>query len=219
MPTLHFHSGRPPGPLADLPPDLKRFLVVGFTTLGKLSPASQQEFIGFAAKSLEAGYGLSPSGLASKHDLQEQEVAAGLTAATVTLLAFSQSDIIVDDFIEEAISAKLITEDARESVRTLAKRVEADRGAMKAVLQRSKIARELLPSLTDFETTIDVRLGFEKGRINATVPVVLAHIDTDSQNEEIWFQMTKAQVEKTIADLQDLLRRLEEAEKLAPREG
>jgi hypothetical protein len=72
-----------------------------------------------------------------------------------------------------------------------------------------------LPSLVDFETAVDVRLRFEKGQIKAGVPVVLVHIDTDATHEELWFQMTKAQAERLCTSLNDLLKDLEKAERVA----
>jgi hypothetical protein len=60
---------------------------------------------------------------------------------------------------------------------------------------------------------VDIRIGFDNDEIALAVPVVLVHIDTDSKDQEIWFQMSKGQLKTAIEDLTKILLRVEAAEK------
>ena len=69
--------------------------------------------------------------------------------------------------------------------------------------------------LTKFSTMIDLRPGFSEDErsIKFTVPVVIARVTNDETDDDVWFQMSKRQVERLIIDLQNVLVKVEVAEK------
>jgi hypothetical protein len=98
---------------------------------------------------------------------------------------------------------------AAESVLTY---FQGERTKVTGAFRKVAIGPRVLLSLMDFETTVDIRMDFEKEQIGLAVPVVLAHIDTDAAHVELWFQMSKTQVEKMYEDLKKVLARIEQAE-------
>ena len=125
------------------------------------------------------------------------------------------ADVVVDEFVK---AGALETGD-RTAVLRFASAVASRRGTFKQVMDRSRLASEVLPSLLEFESTVDIRLGFEKGRVAVFMPVALLHIDTDAQGQEVWLQLTRLQLEKIAEDLQETLKQMVEAENWVNKSG
>lgn len=56
-------------------------------------------------------------------------------------------------------------------------------------------------------------MGFEEGQIAAALPVAVVHMDTDSRGQEVWFQINQRQLERTINELSNALKEIQEAER------
>ena len=84
-------------------------------------------------------------------------------------------------------------------------------------IRRMSVESEVLPYLTDFEATIDIRLeyGAKGNAVELAVPLAVFHVDTDSYRHEIWFQAGMAQVETMIERLQIVVERMKSAEDVA----
>ena len=93
------------------------------------------------------------------------------------------------------------------------KGVITNRPFIKRALETSRLSTQLLPSLLNFEAVVDVRFGFEKGRLSENVPVIIMHIDTDSMGQEIFLQLTKTSLERMIKDLEETLKNVVQVEK------
>ena len=79
------------------------------------------------------------------------------------------------------------------------------------------IGSEILPSLSSLDVTVDLRLRLRAGKPDIAVPIAIFHVDTDSYNQEVWFQATKADVERMQKQLKEILERMESAEQWASR--
>jgi hypothetical protein len=62
-----------------------------------------------------------------------------------------------------------------------------------------------------------LKFGFNDRQIENAVPVALVHLDTDVSNRELWFQMTRGDVEAVIERLTRVLQQMDVAEKLFPK--
>ena len=84
-------------------------------------------------------------------------------------------------------------------------------------MARTRLANAVLPSLARFDVTVDLRIRFENGQAREFVPVALAHIDTDADNTEFWFQLTRADITILLEKLNTCAREMELGEELLNR--
>ena len=115
------------------------------------------------------------------------------------------------------IKAGFIDTNEQKSARQFIDALIQSRVPLVEMTEKSRVATRLLPSLTSFSTVVDVRPAFNEddSAIRFSVPVVIAHIENDSTEEDIWLQMTKRQVQNLIADLQAVLTKVDVIEKWA----
>jgi len=81
------------------------------------------------------------------------------------------------------------------------------------------LAAQTLPSLDTFDISVDLRLRFKDEQIQDAVSVAVVHLDTDATNRELWFQMTRGDVELVIEKLNSTLKQMDTAEKLHSKSG
>lgn len=215
MATFHFPLGteRPLAEMfADIPAHVKSYLKGGFDILAKVSEAHLGELVKTVSESFRSHYAISPVQLASQLNLSTEQASALLAATSLLAMALSSREEPVEEVVQAAIQAGLLENSHKDAALRFSSSI-TDRQALKQALDRSRVSSEILPSLIDFETTVDMRLSFDKNEIKFAVPVALVHLDTDANNQEVWFQLNKKEVERMINDLQSTLRRMEEVEK------
>lgn len=203
------------GVFADIPQGIKGFLRDGFNLLTKLHENDITEVFGVVAESIQLGYGVGETGLASKIGITDSEARAVLASASLFASILSTRDVTAEEFVRAAIQAQVLEDTHKDSALAFCKLVVRQRASLKEAIEQAGLADVVLPSLSTFETTVDLRLNVDKGKIVATVPVALIHLDTDAQGQEIWVQLTKRQVAKILAELQEALQTMEEAERWA----
>lgn len=200
---------------ADMPATIKAFIGDGFRVLSKLPKEKREEVRRVTVESLEAGNNMEETALASRLDISKTQARSLLAATTLFATFLLNTDEKPEQMVTNGIEAKVIQPDDSAAVLTFYEAIERDRSALKDALERSRFSGEVLPSLDEFETTVDIRLGFEKGRLSFAAPIALIHVDTDARGQEVWLQVTKRQVEQILRELQETLRRMDEAEKWA----
>ena len=84
-------------------------------------------------------------------------------------------------------------------------------------MSRRSLVNAVLPSFDGFESVLDVRIG-EGEQKGVAVPVAIAFLDTDARDEQLWFQLTKEDVQELI-ELNALLKRFEAADELVAKIG
>ena len=58
-----------------------------------------------------------------------------------------------------------------------------------------------MPSLYSFDVAVDLRVRIEDGKVRTTIPVAIVHLDTDSENQEIWVQLSTSDIDFIIKRL------------------
>jgi hypothetical protein len=197
-----------------MPSGLKEVVRRGFGQLVSYPPDAQQQLIAEATKSLEGGHAPDLAALAARLGRSASEVGDALSALTIAIIGMSSAERTATQLTDELVEAELF-DGPQDAAVALAERIVQDRPAVQTSLKRGETARAVLPSLVDVETTVDIRLAFDKERVVDAIPVVVVHIDTDAVHEELWFQMTKLQVEHLITDLQHVLKLVAEAERIS----
>jgi len=198
-----------------MPASVRRYLVTGLNVLAKLDTSKVASLIPLALSTYTADV---PSDrefdrLAKEFGINRNQVPEFLGAINLITSVLSERPESAEDFVKEAKNAGLVGEENLQNVKQFAELAIANRDIIKKQIDQEEVASEVLPTFTYFETTIDVRLTFsEEGRIERTMPVALVHIDTDSREHEIWFQMSRSQAERVIEDLRAIVSKLQTAE-------
>jgi hypothetical protein len=146
-----------------------------------------------------------------------EEVPGIFASATFCVgILVAQKRTTADELVSAGIEAGLIAPSDRSSVHRFAESIIANRGSIADTGKRHRLVQALLPSLTSFSCLVDLRPSFtdDASAINFCVPVVIGHLVNDS-TEDVWIQMSRAQVERLILDMQEVLRKVDVLEKWA----
>lgn len=200
---------------ADLPKGAKSFLRHGFATLSKAYKQSGNILAGIALSGVSSGFDANKRAIHEELGLPETE--AGLLSGTLSFLAILASHpggTTAQQFVEGLSAAGVIELADCPAATSLLESLQENSG-IQSTFKRKVITDELLPSLVQFDTTVDVRLSFDSNKVELAVPVLLVHIDTDVDNREIWFQMSTSGLQKTIEQLQKNLLQMKAAESWA----
>jgi hypothetical protein len=217
MPTFSLTVSESSGPISDefaaIPDNLKDRMRKGFSNLPKLSPENSQALVELVLKTLPNRKFQADDDLLSKLGLDPDATASLFTAVAMASLILSNRKEDSEQFTNAAIQARVMNEPDKEHAKAFLEAVIKNRPAFKLALDREQVGQQVLPSISNFETSVEVRLRFNEDQIALAVPVVVIHIDTDSEGQRVWFQLTKSELKQVIEQLQKALRRIEHAER------
>lgn len=222
--TLRFNLNDPDIQLSQLlsnaPTVFKTQFGLGLKSLSRLTATQVAALLEIVMESIASPAAIDDKDTPSEFGVSPDEFPALLVAANVIAVTLGTSSRSAAQMAEELSTSKLIAANETPPIRYL-EAVAQNRDAIKRSLQRSTLGAQFLPSLTDFEAAVDLRPAFDKEtkRITFAVPVLIVHIDTDSYGEEIWLQLNKRQLTKTIENLQTALLQMEEAERWSNEAG
>jgi hypothetical protein len=192
----------------------------GFEILRGLSEADRSKAVELMFSSLEKGGsgGLDTELLAKEIPSLTRRGDAGraVTALSIAVALLTQHEVSSAEFVE-AGTGKIFDANGEATASSIANVVIARRATLARAMERSRLANAVLPSLVRFDVSVDLRIRFQDGRAQESVPVALAHIDTDSDNNEIWFQMSRADVDTMMEKLQNTAAEMDSAEDLIRR--
>ena len=215
----------PSVPLAEsfktIPADFKKFLRRGFASLTNVVARGQiADLAKRASEAASTGPTLSKASgrdLAVQYGVGREDVPSLISAAVLcTAAVVAQKKLTADEFVKMGLQVGFIAPNDEANARALADAIVNDRDSLRKISRRARLEKALLPSLTSFNTVVELRPSFveDDSAINFAVPVVIAHIGNDSA-DDAWVQMSKAQVQQLIGELQDALRRIGTLEKWA----
>jgi hypothetical protein len=197
---------------ADMPSSMKSYMKDGLDVLSRIPRTDIPKVAASAIEAVQSPYQANPEQLAKSLGLEVGEAGKLLSAASfLTVLVSGRSDSS-EEVVRAAESAGLTDELSKEATIAFIRELAPRREALKSTIERSRIANQVLPSLTQFDTVVDLRLRLTNGNPSVTVPVVIVHLDTDAPHADTWFQMQKADVESLIKDLQGVLGQIAELE-------
>ena len=142
---------------------------------------------------------------------------ANIFFAVMTLVPHALPSENHQETIEDLLAKDLLEDCDRGAATALLSVIAGHYAEGRANMRKMSLEAEVLPYLMEIEATVDIRLAFSsKGNnVELAVPVAMLHIDTDSYNQEIWFQVGIAQIETMIERLQVAAERMKTADKLA----
>lgn len=200
--------------LARMPTNVKGFMRDGFNILARATDIDFDELSAVVLEAVQSGFPPTDAGL-PRLGLAQEDARHLLSSLSLAASLFSTRQENAEQFVDSAISTKIVEPSRKGLVLSFLTAVAKNKPAFARSIEQSRIASEVLPSFFSLEVAVDMRLGFDKGRVTNSIPVAVVHFDTDAENQEIWFQLNKRQLEKTIRDLEEALRKLEQAEKWA----
>lgn len=204
-----------------VPAHVKGYLQEGLKTFGGLPETGQDEVLKFAKEAVRSApgrYGFSTKALATGLGLSEEAanaVFAFVSLALFVLSAPTTPSNTAEGFVKAGVDAGVIGDDLKEVAAKVANQAVADRESVRISASRASLANKTLPTLVDFDASIDMRLAFDKSQqIKDAVPVAVMRV-ADDLDEQMTFQMTRQQLETMARDLQQMVRQFEQADKVA----
>ncbi len=207
----------PSRPLAeifrDIPQRVRPEVREGFSILARLSSERYHQLLTTVTDSIAGRASVRPNEATANLGIRPEQIAPLVSATSfiVVTLALGQSDPAA--VADAAVAAGLLVETDRRAILPFAELVVAQRSGIARILTQSRVSSAVLPILTDFDITVDVRLSFEEANLQMAVPVAIVHLDTDAYSQEIFFQVNKRQLERLIADLNTALKDMQAAER------
>lgn len=198
-----------------IPTRIRPFMKQSFEALARLPSERYAELLKVVLHYYGSLYTLDEEELSLRIGVSKDEAARLYAVATLLTGGITTADSTPEELVKAAVDAKVLDEPQRNAALEFCKLVLSQRVPTALALRQSRLASRVLPALESLDVVVDLRFGFDKGRADYTVPVVLAYLDTDSRDQHVWFQMTLAQVERMIKDLREVLEQLKEAQRFA----
>jgi len=201
--------------LSRFPPTFRTQFAAGIRLIASLTDQQVAQLLEAVTDSIVSTTPVADKEIASKFSLSPQDASASLLAANVLVVTLASSKVSPEQLLQQLRDLALFDEKQPEGPLHFLKSAENIRGPINESIQRTALAAEGLPVLTEFEAIVDIRPAFdkEKQHITFAVPVLILHIDTDSHGSEVWLQINKRQLEKMVADLKTALDQMTEAER------
>jgi hypothetical protein len=150
--------------------------------------------------------------LASILNIDSEQTAVIVSSLTLLLAVISSRKESESEIVDALLSAGLIGPSEKAPLESFIRMVIARRSEVKRTITLSRLAEQTIPSFSGINTSVDLRIGFRKEKVDIVVPVALIHLHTDSDKEKIFFQMQKTDVQRLIREFQRVLDRMEEVE-------
>ena len=116
-----------------------------------------------------------------------------------------RSSATTDDFIRAGLNNSAISDNVASGLRKFADKIIACREDISQQNELSKLQNVVLPTLTEFELALDARVKIADGAVQYVTPTVVSYIDTDSEDQVIWFQMNEQRTKELRDKLTDML--------------
>jgi hypothetical protein len=185
----------------------------GFVGLVALPADRYHHLLSVVTESVGGRAGARPDEVANTLGVDIERVGSLLSAGSLVVVTLGLRDSAATEFVQALAATGLASPADAEKLLPFCELVVSQRVGVRQLLTRSQLGAVVLPVLTDFDATVDIRLGFEDGQIAAALPVAVVHMDTDSTGQEVWFQINQRQLERLIKTLNNALKEIQEAER------
>ena len=201
--------------IADFPDRAKEAARQGFEIVNGLSETERATAVELMFSSFERGGGSIDTELLSNAipSLTRRDAGRVMTALSFSFALLTQNVVTAAEFVQ-AGSGNLFDPTCEPTAAAIADIVISRRAALDRAMARNQLANAVLPSLARFDVTVDLRIRFENEKLQEFVPVALAHIDTDADNTEFWFQMSRADITVLLDKLTKCAREMELGDQL-----
>lgn len=196
-----------------LPEDLQPRLRMGFRKLSALDANKRTQLANEVLLRMGEGYSPHLGEIAIAMGVDRTEVGDAIVAATLLFGLLFDLNMATKEFLD-ITESKLFSESDRVVVSELVGFANQNKTVLKNSVTEGAIARSVLPSFSRFEVELDVRIKFDGDKFERSVPVAVAFIDTDSENQRLWFQLQRSDMRRIISRLQEVERQMDLAQNL-----
>ncbi|KGB98794.1 hypothetical protein [Burkholderia cepacia] len=167
-----------------------------------------------AGKLSLAGAASSVEKLAARIGVAERAADLMMAAVSMTMYASAryEGDLSSGQLSAILRDVELLSDDPNETLLTLFAEILSHREESRREVERNDDARSVLPTLMRFDLNVDVRVSFHNNDVKSFVPVVVGHLNTDSEGQLVWFQITKEQLASIREQIDDALQQIKAVE-------
>jgi hypothetical protein len=202
--------------LARIPKTFKEEAGRGFVLLSDIAPSQYAEILQAVILTLESRR--PPLEKLSEYlKIQANQISSLFAASMFTVSVLGEGGS-AEEFINAALASGLIREDRVAKIRPFVETIATQQPQVGRIIRRAAMPAQVLPSISNAEVVVDLRLAFDEESVSEFVPVAVVHIDTDIDKAEIWFQASKYQMLQLKSDVDEAIRRMEIAEAWGKRE-
>ncbi|HTV05649.1 MAG TPA: hypothetical protein VME86_09795 [Acidobacteriaceae bacterium] len=198
---------------SDIPDSVRPYILRGFRAMVSADSIKQQRIADYAITSMNSLSELEVDEFASMLEIDTDDAGAIISSLSFLLALVSSRKDSELELVDALFSANLIEPSDREPLQNFIKNLVVRRIEIRRTLSLSRLAQQTLPSFRGLQTSVDLRMGFRKQKVDVIVPIALIHLHTDSDKEEICFQMQKTDVQRVVREFQKVLTQMDEAEK------
>jgi hypothetical protein len=198
----------------EMPEGFRSFVREGFSQWARVSDDKWDTLLPLVAGSLEAPSDMEVEYVGRRFGIPEDNVLGMIGAARVLCGVLVSRSEGVNEVVEAAVASKSLERSDAERIRQLGERAVGQRSALKRRFEESSLRGTILPSVTELDFRIDLRLHFEGDRASHATPVVIARL-ADAGGDEHCFQLSPFQIEALLSSVQEIARQLKQAESIA----
>ena len=125
-----------------------------------------------------------------------------VAAVTFQASALFAANCSLEAFVAKATETGVLKEEYVSAVRVFGeKHLGSHSTALNESLVRANVSTRILPSFHSLSTTIDIRVATVKDKHAVTIPVAIAELLTDVDDEKLIFQLTRRDVDQLMEQL------------------
>jgi hypothetical protein len=202
--------------LSKVPAEIEDDLREGFSLIGQLTAAQLNALVEIGLASIDEPHFIDEPSVQEKLGLDEERSAA-LAVVAMTLGMSPSAKESTEEVIALLKERFSLNPDQVGGARTLIEEFDKRSIEASSAVQKRTLASKLLPSFEHFRSTVDLRLMFTDEEASVFAPVAIAHLTTDAAPPlgRFWFQMSKSELKRLIAEAQETLREMERVERWA----
>lgn len=178
----------------DVSSNIKGKLCSGLAIVAGLEDHEQHKLLKWARTPRATGLYGDVRSLVSEAGINEEYADQVRMAVVMMVSSIAGSPVTSQDFIDAGVESGTLTNKVVRGIKRFADLIVANRIELNKENDMVKLQNSVLPTLFEFEVTLDARVQVSEGDIAYAVPVVVGYVDTDSEDQVVWFQMNEERV-------------------------
>lgn len=190
----------PEGIFFEMPSGFRLYLRRGFDQLAQVDQSKIGMLVDILAEGVDATDEAGVTEIIRRlelkiHDRRAFGAALGLLLVIVT----SREDL--KEVVEAGVKADAITKTSEDRVLALATELQKGKSVLSDAVGSASLANEVAPSFMRLDIAVELRFAFDELKVSKTVPVAICYLDTDSDENQCFFQLKKRDITQLISQL------------------
>jgi hypothetical protein len=199
---------------SEMPTPVREFIRGGFSVVASLPVSAHPHLLRAIMKSAQENRPASDQQLANSLNVSVEDATKATAAVGMFSAIASSRKETTEELLQGMIDSGIVSAPDKPALLLLVPAIKDIGPAIQTAISRTRLADAVLPSFEDFEVVLDIRLGDDEG-VEVYIPVAIAFLKTDANDQRLWFQLTKSDVEGLIEELNSLLKKFKKADELA----